>query len=160
MTLDQQIAALVTEAPPEPRLRLAIERAVAPVLQATVASQLQHLEYQILQGRDRGDWIVTTLVRRRQAEGQAAEGQKKVIYAFATVEDAHASAITADPQATIAAMPVVQLLFRLLSLPIDSIVFLETPGNCDRGVEIERQVLQAQIQQQLQQLSRSRTELA
>ncbi len=155
MTLDQQIATLTKDAPSDPRLRAAIERAVAPVLRETIASQLQHLEYQILQSSDRGDWVVTTLAHR-----QHPDRQKKVIYAFATLESARTFLQEPHPQAIAVAMPVVQLLFRLLSLEVDSIIFFETPGEFERGIEVERSALQARIHQQLHLLARSRTELA
>ncbi|MEO0947542.1 MAG: hypothetical protein AAFY11_05255 [Cyanobacteria bacterium J06641_5] len=155
MTLDEQIATIVAEAPQDNRIRVAIAKAVAPVLQATIAGQLQHLEYQILLSGDRGDWLVTTLAHRQQPDRE-----KRVVYAFATAADARAFYQQADSQAVIITMPVAQLLFRLLSLPIESLIFFDRSGNLQHGHEIERATLQAQIQQQLQALARGRTELA
>ena len=155
MTLEEQIATLVAEAPQDGRIRVAIAKAVAPVLQATIAGQLQHLEYQILQSGDRGDWVVTTLAHR-----QDPNKEKRVVYAFAAAADARAFYQGTDPQAILVEFPVAQLLFRLLSLPVESIVFFDRPGDLQNGHEIERSALQAQIQQQLQSLAGRRTELA
>ena len=146
MNLDRQLKLLVDEAsqygvPPQ-----VMEQAVTPVLKG-FATQLQHSEYYILQTLE-GDWVLTTLSRRSQPKQE-----KKVIYAFSTLKDAANFQGTSDPHIMAMSVPVTHLLFQLFSLePVDSIIFMETPGNLTAGTEIYRAELQKLIQRQLQQL--------
>ncbi|MDB9447492.1 hypothetical protein PN447_14445, partial [Anabaena sp. CS-542/02] len=49
-------------------------------------------------------------------------------------------------------VPVTHILFQLLALePVDSIVFLETPGQTTHTVEIQRSELQNILQNQMKQ---------
>lgn len=121
-------------------------QAVAPVL-GLFAKQLQHLEYYILQNLD-SDWVMYTI------ENQQEQLEKKVIYAFPSVKDAALFQGTEDPNLLALEIPTVELLFQLFALPaIDSLIFLEIPGNLDRGTVIERSRLLEIVQQQVLQLN-------
>jgi hypothetical protein len=147
MNLNKQLQILVDNASQNGVSPLVMEKAIVPILQA-FASQLQHLEYYILQSSN-GDWVVTTLNHREQMQTQM-----RVIYAFATAEDAAISQYKSDRQDNIASLPVTHLLFQLFALDeIDSIIFLEIPGNLEKGANISRAQLYKSIQQQLQSLT-------
>jgi hypothetical protein len=108
---------------------------------------LQHLEYYILQNLD-SDWVMYTI------HNQQEQSEKKVIYAFTSVKDAATFQGTADPNLLALAIPTVQLLFQLFALQdIDSLIFLETPGNLSHGTIIERERLLDIVQQQIRQLN-------
>jgi hypothetical protein len=146
MKINRQLQILLDEAPQSGVSPLVMEKAVIPVLKA-FASQLQHLEYYVVQSRDR-DWLITTLTHLERPQQE-----KRVIYAFATSEDAASSQSTSDSQILIESIPVTHLLFQLFALDgVNSLIFLETPGNLEKGREIPRASLQNSIQQQLQQL--------
>lgn len=150
MKLNQQLQILIDEAPQQGVPVAVMEKAVAPVLKAFAAG-LQHLEYYVLQSRDR-EWVVTTLsnIERPQQE-------KRVVYAFSTAKDAAYARRNSQLLVETASLPVTHLLFQLFALDgVDSIVFLETPGNLEKGVEIFRTSLQTTIQKQLQQSTPSR----
>ena len=149
MDLDQQLKLLIDEAPQYGVPSPVMEQAVTPVLKA-FADQLQHLEYQVLQTLDR-DWVLTTLSDRAQPKLE-----KRAIYAFATLKDAAHFQGTSDPQVMAVPMPVTHILFQLFSLEqLDSIIFMETPGNLNIGKEIYRADLQNLIYKQLEQLGKS-----
>lgn len=144
MDLQAQIQSLIDNAPQDgvtPQLMIAI----APVLQA-IAQPLRHLQYYILQDMDH-HWIVTTLSNRTNSNLE-----KRVIYAFPTLQDASTNTDAGlDPQVIAAPIPVIHLLFQLMALePVDNIVFFETPGTMSNAVEIQRHQLQSQIQGFLQ----------
>ncbi len=121
-------------------------QAVAPVL-GLFAKQLQHQEYYILQNLE-SDWVMYTIQNRQE------QSEKKVIYAFTSVKDAAIFQGTEDPNLLALAIPTVQLLFQLFALQdIDSLIFLETPGNLDRGTVIDRDRLLEIVQQQIRQLN-------
>ncbi|MGF1480940.1 MAG: hypothetical protein ACFB4I_15880 [Cyanophyceae cyanobacterium] len=147
MDLDQQLQVLIHEAPQHGVPSSVMQKAVAPVLKA-IATKLQHLQYYVVQSLDQG-WVTTTLRSRTQPQQE-----KKVIYAFATVQDAANSQGTADPQLLALPVPVTQILFQLFALKqIDSALFLDTPGDLSTGIEIGRIALYQLIQTQLQQLN-------
>jgi len=145
MDLEQQIQVLVDNAPKDGTTPQAIE-AIAPVL-TLVASQLQHLDYYILQTLDQG-WVLTTLSNRAQPEIE-----KNVIYAFPTLKDAADFQSVSDPEILAATVPVTHILFQMLAIEtVTSIVFFDTPGNLTAGIEVRRDNLQQLIQTQLQQI--------
>ena len=147
MELNQQLQILVDDAAKHSISPLVIERAIAPVL-GLFAQQLKHLEYYILQNLDE-QWVIFTISDRQQIKSD-----QKVIYAFPTLKDAADFQGNKDPNILAAALPVTHILFQLLSLkPLDSIVFLEQPGNLNNGTQIERDKLQSLIQQQIQNLN-------
>jgi hypothetical protein len=145
MDLQAQIQLLIDNAPQD-GITPQIVAAIAPVLSA-IASSLRHPQYYILQHLESG-WVLTTLSNRTNPDLE-----KRVIYAFPTLQDVPSSASAGlDPQIIAAPLPVTHILFQLVALePVDSIVFFETPGISNNGVEIQRSELQNLIQQQLQQ---------
>ena len=146
MTLNQQIQVLVQEASQYGVAPIVIESAIAPPLQV-VAQQLNHLEFYIWQNMQQ-EWVVS-VIKNRQSSGL----EKKVIYGFATVQDAKQFPQHSSPDAIAIALPIIQILFRLFSLQqIDSIILFDTPGNTTQGTEIKRLDLQNLIQQRLIQL--------
>ena len=145
MDLEQQIQVLVDNAPQDGTTPKAIE-AIAPVL-TLVASQLQQLDYYILQTLDQG-WVLTTLSNRAQPEIE-----KNVIYAFPTLKDAADFQSVSDPEVLAVTVPVTHILFQMLAIEtLTSIVFFDTPGNLTAGIEVRRDNLQQLIQTQLQQI--------
>ncbi len=140
MDLDQQIKVLIENAPQDGTTPQVVE-AIAPALK-TLAEQLEREEYFILQSLDQS-WVLTTLVNIDQPKVK-----KRVIYAFPTLEDALS---TADPalgdQILAVPLPVTHILFQMVALEtLDSIVFLDTPGNFDAGTEVKRSEVQELVQ--------------
>jgi len=145
MDLEQQIQVLVDNAPQDGTTPKAI-KAIAPVL-TLVASQLEHLDYYILQTLDQG-WVLTTLSNRAQPEIE-----KNVIYAFPTLKDAADFQSVSDPEVLAVTVPVTHILFQMLAIEtLTSIVFFDTPGNLTAAIEVRRDNLQQLIQTQLQQI--------
>lgn len=144
MDLDRQIKVLIDEAPQD-GVTPQVVAAVAPVL-VLLAGRLRHLEYYILQNLDR-DWVVTTLSDRANPKVT-----KRVIYAFPTLKDVSAVAVSEqDPQIVAAPLPVTHILFQLFALEtVDSIIFFDIPGELNRGTEIQRGELQKLIKLQIQ----------
>ncbi|MDY7014857.1 MAG: hypothetical protein SVX43_14885 [Cyanobacteriota bacterium] len=150
LDIDRQIQDLVDRAPPNAGTQKAIARAVGPVLKG-FASRMQHLNYFLIRGRERG-WMVTALSNRTQPEIE-----KKVIYAFSTARDARGFSDDTKEKSKVESVPVTHILFQMLALQgVDSVVFMETPGNFERGTEIRRVDLQESIARQLQEKARSR----
>lgn len=143
MDLDKQITVLIENAPQDGVTPKVVE-AIAPVLKL-LASQLQHLEYYILQSVDQR-WVLFTLSNRTQPQFE-----KNVIYAFPTLKDAINSQSVADPDVMAVSLPVTHLLFQLAAMEtVHSIVFFETPGNLSSGTEVPREDVQNLIQERLQ----------
>jgi hypothetical protein len=147
MDLDKQIQVLIDDAP-EDGVTPQVVEAIAPGLKL-LGARLHHREYYILQSLAQ-DWVVTTLSDRTNPKIT-----KNVIYAFSTLKDASAVSVTEiDPQVLAVPIPVTHILFQLFALEtVDSIIFFETPGDLNTGVEIRRTDLQNLIQVQLQQKS-------
>jgi hypothetical protein len=145
MDLDAQIQVLVDNAPQDGTTPQVLAT-IAPVLKA-LAQQLRHAEYYILQNLAQ-EWIATILSNRL-----SPEQEKRVIYAFPSVEDARASASAPfDPNAIAVALPVIHILFQLLALEkIDSLIFFEISGNRENGIEVKRVDFQQLLQNHLQQ---------
>lgn len=146
--LDQQIQSLIDNAPKQGGMETVLTEAVAPTLKA-FALQMQHLEYYILQSAD-GGWVLTTLRNR-----QRPQVEKNVIYAFVTHKDAVEFARTAMAKMIPMPIAIAQILFQLFALDrVDSIVFLETPGDLVNGTEVHRADLQKLVQQKLQEFKK------
>lgn len=153
MDLDQQLNLLVSNAPPDGVTPKVIEEAVAPILKL-FAAQLQHLEYYVLQTLDQG-WVLTTLSNRAQHSLE-----KKVIYAFANLQDASTLQGSADPQIVASPVPVTHILFQMFAFDnVDSAVFVETPGDLSTGVEIQRKNLKGMVDKQLEKLRPKRSNI-
>ncbi|MDJ1179924.1 hypothetical protein PJF56_13730 [Roseofilum sp. BLCC_M91] len=146
MDLDDQIQALIDQAPQDgttPR----IIAAIAPALKA-LAQQLQHSQYYILQSVNQ-EWVFTTL-----RNNEEPEFTKKVIYVFPTLKDAAQSpSAKDDPNLMAAPIAITALLFQIVTLPIDSLVFFETPGDFQSAVEVRSEDVKNLIQSYLTQLS-------
>ncbi len=153
MNLEQQLQLIINDAADYGVPPSVIEKAIAPVLKL-FAEQLQHLEYYILQNLAE-DWVLTTIANSK------LQSEKKVIYAFTTVQDAATFQGKANPDLVAMPISVAQLLFRLFSLQqVDSIIFLENSSNLNRGVEVERDRLSQLIEQQIKQLNQTPTDIA
>ncbi|WP_019504650.1 hypothetical protein [Pleurocapsa sp. PCC 7319] len=153
MELEQQLAELINDATNYGLPPIVIEKAIAPVLEL-FAGQLQHLEYYVLQNLDH-DWILTTIANPQRSQ------EKKVIYAFVSVQDARTFQRETNPDLIAMPIPIAQLLFRLFSLQqVDSIIFLEDSQNFNRGIEIKREQLSNLIKQQLKQLKQNPPNIA
>ena len=153
MDLERQLAELIEDAANYGVPPVVIEKAIAPVLRQ-FANQLQHSEYYILQNLEQ-DWVLTTIANQKLKQ------EKKVIYAFVSVQDA--ATFQGPTKSDLIAMPipVAQLLFRLFSLQqVDSVIFLENSLNLTQGVEIKREQLSLLIKQQIQQLGGTPPNLA
>lgn len=144
MDLDRQIKVLIDEAPQD-GVTPQVVAAVAPVL-VLLANRLHHLQYYILQNLTQ-EWVVTTLSDRANPKIT-----KRVIYAFPTLKDVSAVAVSEqDPQIVAAPLPVTHILFQLFALEtVDSIIFFDTPGDLNKGTEIQRGELQKLIKSQMQ----------
>lgn len=153
MDLEQQVAEIINDAPDYGVPSMVIEKAIAPILKL-YASQLQHLEYYVLQNLAE-DWILTTITNPKLNQN------KKVIYAFISVQDAATFQGKTNPDLIAMPISVVQLLFRLFSLQqVDSIIFLENSQNLNQGMEIQRDQLSQLIQEQLKQLTNTPPDIA
>ncbi len=145
MNLDEQIQLLIDNAPQDvvtPQVVAAIAHGLK-----LLAAKLRHSQYYILQSLDQ-EWVLTTLSNRT-----SPDVEKRVIYAFPTLQDISAgSAAGLDPQVIAVPIPVIHILFQLVGLEtVDSIVFLERPGDPATGSEIRRADLQNLIELQLKQ---------
>ncbi|MFQ4146820.1 hypothetical protein [Chlorogloeopsis sp. ULAP02] len=151
MNLEAQIQLLIENAPKDGRTPKLVA-AIAPALSA-IAQQLSHSNYYVLQNLDQ-EWVVTTLSNRGNPQQQ-----KRVVYAFSTLQDIPTSyGAGLDPQVIATPMPVTHILFQLMALePVDSIVFVDTnvirsTSTSDTNeIEIRRADLQNIIKQILHQ---------
>lgn len=153
MTLEQQLAEIINDAPNHGVPAFVVEKAIAPIIKL-FAAQLQHIEYYVLQNLAE-DWILTTITNPQLAQ------EKKVIYAFISVQDAATFQGKINPDLIAMPISVVQLLFRLFSLQqVDSIIFLENSQNLNQGVEIQRERLSKLITEQIKLLSQTPPNIA
>ena len=156
MNLEQQLQILVDQAPKDGVTPDVIAKAVNPVLKS-FATQLKHNDYFAYQSAG-GNWLLTTLSNRRDPSLE-----KKVIYAFTTLEDAKLFELMdgdrPDSDLTAQRIPVTHILFQLFALKkLDSIVFLEAAGNLQDGTEVHRRDLQGAIQKKLVQYKKDQSD--
>jgi len=146
MNLDQQIQVLIDNAPPD-GVTPQMVAAIAPGLKL-LAGKLGHSQYYILQNLDQ-EWVLTTLSNR------ADPGvQKRVIYAFPSLQAVPASAATGLDQVIAVPLPVTHILFQMVALEtLDSTVFFDTSGDLTTGTEVRREDIQNLIQVQLKQIT-------
>ena len=145
--LDQQIQSLIDDAPND-GVTPGLIKAIAPALKQ-LALNLRHEQYYILQSLD-SDWLVTTIRNSENIE-------KRVIYAFPTLQDSFATSTSSahfKAQLVALPMPVIHILFQLVALQsVDSVIFLENPGEATTGYEINpqdiRKLIQVQIKPQI-----------
>jgi len=145
MDLEAQIQLLIDHAPRD-GVTPHLVAAIAPALRA-IAQKLRYSQYYILQNSE-ASWVLTTLSNRTNPGLE-----KRVIYAFPTIQDISLiSPAGLDPQMLAKIVPVTHILFQMVALdPVESIVFLETPGKTTHTVEIRRTELEKLMQQQLRQ---------
>lgn len=154
MTLDQQIQVLIQEAPQYGVAPVVIEQAIAPALQS-IAQQLKYSSYYILLNCQE-QWVISVIKKTN-----SSSKEKRVVYAFTTVQDAKNFHQNQQADLIASPLPIVQILFRLFSLQqIESIVFFEEAGNTTQGSEIKRQDIQNLIQQKLIQLKTTPSDIA
>lgn len=149
MNIDQQIQQLIEQAPLYGAKTEEIQM-VAPVFK-TIANQLRHSQYYILQNLEQ-DWVMTTLKHRTQSN------TKNVVYAYPSLEAVKANIATLDPSIMALPLPVVQILFQMLAMkPVDSVIFFEAVDSQQNGAEISRQSLRQAIEQYVQSLRNAST---
>lgn len=132
MTLDQQVQALLQDAPNDPEMRQ-ITQIFIPMLKS-LAGQRRHLQYFVAQ-TESGEWLRLSLINRTQSKQE-----KTVVYAFSTMEDAN-SLLDAeqDPPCQAVSIGLIDLLFKFFALNLgESLIFFEQPGDCQKGVEVRR----------------------
>ena len=145
MDLKTQIELLINNAPRD-GLTPHLVSAIAPVL-ISITKRLRHSQYYILQNSEK-NWVLTTLSNRVNPGLE-----RRVVYAFPTIQDVSLVAPAGlDPQMLAKIVPVTHILFLLVALePVDSVVFLETPGLTTHTCEILRSELLNLLQQQIKQ---------
>jgi len=144
MDIDQQVKALIENAPQDGSTPTAIE-AIAPALKI-IAAKLKHSQYYVLQNLDQ-QWVMTTLNHRSDAALS-----KNVIYAFPTLKDVAQGPFALNyPQLLALPVPVINILFQMMAMkPVDSVVFFESSGDAKNGIEVNRKDLQGLVQVYLQ----------
>jgi len=144
MNIDQQLQELIDGAPPEADLKEAI-KTVSPVIR-TIAKQLQHQEYYILQSVSK-QWLQATVAHK-----DTPTQPKRVIYAYPSLAAAAGDKLAkSNPGLMALPVPVARLLFQLPSInPVDSLIFLETDSR-DQAIEVRRTDLKILFQSQLTQ---------
>lgn len=144
MDIDQQIHALIEGAPPEANIKQAIS-VVSPVIR-TVAQQLKHSEYYILQSVS-NQWLQVAVARKDNPTQP-----KRVVYAYPSLAAAAGDPLAkGNPGLMALPMPVARLLFQLPSIePVDSLIFWETEGR-DQAIEVRRTDLKTMFQSHLTQ---------
>lgn len=139
--VQQQIQDLIQTAPTY-GIPAETMRQIAPLFSA-LAGKLRHPQYFIVQSLDR-NWLTTTLQHR------TSDLAKTVIYAYPSLEVAKASE-AADSQGVALPLPTVAILFQLLALPIDSLIFVET-ADAQVQTELSRSLLNQLLEQHLRSL--------
>lgn len=153
MKIDRQLEILINDAANYGVSPTVIEKAIAPALKL-LANQLKCSEYYVVQNLQ-DDWILTTISNPKLKQ------EKKVIYAFPSVQEAARFQDKVDPDILAVAIPVTHLLFRLLSLQqVDSVIFADNSSKITSGVEIERDRLSNLIKQQIRQLNQTPPNIA
>lgn len=143
MKLKKQLQILIKDAPKYGVSSEIMKRGVIPIIQ-TLAHQLKHLEYYIAQDRE-GSWLITTLANRHNLDQE-----KTVIYAFPSLASALNFSGESNSNIVPKAIPIADLLFQLFALKsVDSIIFLDSGNNLNRGKEINKEVLQNLIKNQI-----------
>lgn len=151
MDLDQQLRNLINEAPEYGVPAIIMEHGVIPIISA-YAHQLDYSQYYLRQTPE--DNLVLTIL----ASDQHPEVEKKVIYAFPTIEGAVQFPDTKINDSNIVAhlVPISQILFQMFTMKeVDSVIFVEKPENYQQSKEISCNKLQTAINHNLAQLVNS-----
>lgn len=146
MNLEPQIQELIDNAPQDGSTPI-LMRTIAPVIQA-MAENLKHPEYYVPRAAD-GSWLMVTLQNRNKPSVE-----KHIISAYPTLDDAEVGRqIMNNPTVESLPIPVTHILFHMLAMKtVDSVIFFETPGDLQNGVEIFRSTLQDNIKAHVQTL--------
>ena len=149
MNLEQQFKNLINEAPKYGVPSSIMELGVVPILKL-YAEKLSHQEYYLRQTLE--DNLVMTVL----ANKDYPEIERKVIYAFPSVQDAAKLQDNHDAQVVAKAFPTSQILFQIFTMKgVDSIIFIDQPNDLKQSKEIICQDFQNAIQKQLQNLINS-----
>ncbi len=150
LTLDQQLQPLIDDAPHYGIPPAVMEKAVAPALQ-DFAEQLQYLEYYLITLPDHS--LIMTTLRRSHS---AASEEKRVIYVFATAQDARTFQGDAQTLLPVVSLPITHLLFQFFGLQdVDSLIVMENTHHLEKGKEIKRIHLQETIYEYIRRLNTS-----
>ncbi len=139
--IQQQIQQLIEQAPASGIPTTTMQQ-IAPLF-AALASKLQHSQYWIVQSLNQ-EWLTTTL--QHGTSGRV----KTVIYAYPSLEVAKTNE-AADMQGIASPLPVVAILFQLLALPVDSLIFVES-ADAQTQTELSRSLLNQLLEQHLRSL--------
>jgi hypothetical protein len=140
--LDKQLRILIDEAAGYGVPPIVMEKAIIPVLKLFLR-ELKNSKYFICQN-PQGNWLMTTIQQKDNPTQQ-----KKVIYAFTSQKDAWDSLVDRDLR--VISLPVTEILLRLFSVrEIDSLIFLDVPGNIIKGKEIDRVQMEQLIDEKIQ----------
>ncbi|AUC62204.1 hypothetical protein AA637_14075 [Cyanobacterium sp. HL-69] len=148
MNLDQQFDNLINQAPKYGVPAPIMQYGVVPVLKV-YAQQLSHKKYYLRQTLE-NNLVLTVLGKQDNPDIE-----KKVVYAFPTVEDAVQFADSDIDKLEIVAQEISigEILFQMFTLrEVDSIIFLDTPQNYNQSKEIYCDKLQQAIQENLKML--------
>lgn len=148
MNLDQQFENLINQAPNYGVPAPIMQYGVVPVLKV-YAQQLNHQKYYLRQTLE-NNLVLTVLGKEDEPEIE-----KKVVYAFPTVEDAVKFADSEIDKLEIIAqeISISEILFQMFTLKeVDSIIFLDTPQDYRQSKEIFCHKLQKAIQENLKML--------
>ncbi len=152
MNIDQQLQVLVNEAPNYGVPAPIMEHGVVPVLKI-YAQQLDYQHYYLRQTLE-SNLLVTILSDQENVK------EKRVIYAFPSVEDAHRfhDNKTDDPNVVAEEVSIGQILFQMFTMKeVDSIIFVDKPENYQQSKEIYCDKLQQAIQENLKILVNSKS---
>lgn len=128
---------------------LAIEKAIIPVVVA-YAKRVKRGHFFIWENLDK-QWVVTTLAHRSNPSLE-----KKVIYAFTSLQDAKKHEGYDESELQITEIPVVFLLMELFWLKeINSIIFFSYRGDFRQGIEVEREQFLDVLKSRLSQLEQT-----
>lgn len=142
MDIEPQLQQLLHNAPQDGKTPQLLTQAVIPVLRA-YARQMKYPNYYVVQNQQKR-WVLTTLSNRAEPDLE-----KKVVYAFASPQDAMTFNGRAEADLRPVSLPVTHIFFQLFALKtVDSLVFFEKSGEFTAGKEIKRTELENLVQQQ------------
>lgn len=145
MDLDQQLKNLINEAPEYGVPAMIMEHGVIPVI-SIYAHQLDYSQYYLRQTLE--DNLLLTIL----GSEENPDIEKRVIYAFPTLEDAAKFPDSNLNDANLIAqkVPVSQILFQMFTMKeVDSVIFVEKPENYQLSKEIYCNKLQLAINENL-----------
>ncbi|MFM7426490.1 MAG: hypothetical protein ACKO7W_16105 [Elainella sp.] len=139
--IQQQVQELIQTAPTYGIPAKTMQQ-IAPLF-AALASKLRHLQYFIVQSLEHS-WLTTTL------QHGTSDLTKTVIYAYPSLEVAKVRE-SSESQGVALPVPTVAILFQLLALPVDSLIFVES-ADAQTQTEISRSGLNQMLEQYLRSL--------